>query len=111
MIDDDALCDAVKRAGLGLIDADLGSGLLKQRVGRDGGGKSGGFRTLIFFRQDTRAVFAFGFAKNDRANLDSNEVAMLRKAAKIVLALTGSQIDAEVAAGRLTEVNCGGEDL
>ena len=48
-IDDDALCDAIDRAGKGLIDADLGSGLLKQRVAREGAGKSGGYRTLIFF--------------------------------------------------------------
>jgi hypothetical protein len=50
-ISDAALCDAVARAEAGLIDADLGAGLLKQRVSRPGAGKSGGYRTLIFFRQ------------------------------------------------------------
>ena len=57
-----ALCDAVDRAERGLIDADLGGGLIKQRVARAGEGKSGGYRTLIFFRQAERAIFAFGFA-------------------------------------------------
>lgn len=35
-IDDETLCEAISRAELGLIDADLGSGLIKQRVARVG---------------------------------------------------------------------------
>lgn len=49
-ITDAVLCDAVARADSGLIDADLGGGLLKQRVARPGAGKSGGYRTLLYFR-------------------------------------------------------------
>ena len=110
-IGDTTLCAAVGRVEQGLIDADLGSGVLKQRVAREGAGKSGGYRTLIFFRRDERAIFVFAFAKNDRANLDAEEVATFKKAAKIVLALSQSQIDVEVEAGRLTEVKCGDENL
>lgn len=111
MIGDAALCEAVARAAAGLIDADLGGGLLKQRIARPGGGKSGGYRTLIFFRVETRAVFAFGFAKNDRANLDDDEEAAFRKAAKFVLGFSDEQMDAELESGRLTEVNCDGQGL
>ena len=64
-ISDAMLCEAIERAERGLIDADLGAGLIKQRVARPGAGRSGGYRTLIFFRAETRAVFAFGFAKSD----------------------------------------------
>lgn len=110
-IEDTALCEAVERARQGLIDADLGSGLLKQRVAREGGGKSGGYRTLIFFQAEERAIFAFGFAKSDRANLNTAELATFRKAAKIVLALPQVQIDVESQAGRLKEVKCGDQDL
>ena len=56
-ISDAALCDAVARAEKGLIDADLGGGLLKQRVARSGGGKSGGYRALLFSGQ-ARAPFS-----------------------------------------------------
>src|SRR5208282_3210279 len=87
-ISDAALCEAVARAEKGLIDADLGGGLLKQRVARPGAGKSGGYRTLIFFRSGMRAVFAFGFAKNDMANIDNDEEATFKKAAKLVLAFS-----------------------
>ena len=106
-INDQNLCDAITRTRRRLIDADLGGGLIKQRIARAGAGKSGGFRTLIFYRQGTRAVFVFGFAKSDQANLNADEIAMFRKAAKIVLALSQDQIDAEVKTGKLMEVNCG----
>ena len=98
------LRDAVQRADNGLIDAPLGSGLIKQRVARQGEGRSGGFRTLLFFRAGERAVFVFGFAKSGMANLDADELAVFRKAAKIVLGFSQAQIDAEVAASAMLEV-------
>ena len=110
-ISDAMLCEAVERAERGQIDADLGAGLIKQPVARPGAGKSGGFRTLVFFRAETRAVFAFGFAKSDMANLDDAEEAYLKKAAKLVLGFADAQMDAEVAAGRMFEVNCDEQDL
>jgi hypothetical protein len=110
-ISDAMLCEAVERAERGLIDADLGAGLIKQRVARPGAGRSGGFRTLIFFRTQTRAVFAFGFAKSDMANLDDAEEVIFKKAAKLVLGFTDVQMDAEVAAGRMLEVNCDDQGL
>jgi len=51
-----ALCEAVARAEAGLIDADLGGGVIKQRVARPGAGRSGGYRTVIFFRVDARRL-------------------------------------------------------
>lgn len=104
-ISDDALVVAIRQADDGLVDVDLGSGLHKLRVARGGGGKSGGYRTLIFFRQGERAVFAFGFAKSGKANLDPVELRSFKMAAKIVLALSQAQIDIEVSEGRLFEVN------
>ena len=73
--------DAIARAEKGLVDADLGGGVLKQRIARPGRGKSGGYRTIIFFRQGDRAVFAYGFAKSDRANLDAEEEKQFKEAA------------------------------
>jgi hypothetical protein len=110
-ISDATLVAAVEQANHGLIAADLGGGLIKQRVAREGGGKSGGYRTLVFFRQEERAIFAFGFAKNDRANLSAVELKAYKQAAKIVLALTQAQIDTEVREERLFEVNDDAQDL
>jgi hypothetical protein len=78
-ISDQSLLEAIARAERGLIDADLGGGLIKQRVARKGHGRSGGYRTIIAYRVRARAVFLHGFAKNDRGNIDQNELTELRK--------------------------------
>ncbi|WP_332810880.1 type II toxin-antitoxin system RelE/ParE family toxin [Sphingomonas sp.] len=105
------LVAAIDQANRGLTDADLGGGLIKQRVAREGGGKSGGYRTLVFFRREQRAIFAFGFAKSDKADLSAVELRTYKQAAKIVLALTQEQIDREVHEGRMFEVNDDAQDL
>lgn len=65
---------AVHRAEQGLIDADLGSGVVKQRVARKGQGKSGGYRAIIFYRAAQRAFFVYGYAKSSQANISDDEV-------------------------------------
>src|SRR5665213_2836588 len=77
-IRDESLVAAIETARRGLIDADLGGGLIKQRVARPGQGKRGGFRMLIGFRAD-RAIFLFGFAKNERDNIDDKQLTTLRE--------------------------------
>ena len=74
LIADSALIVAIGRANDGLVDADLGGGLLKQRIARPGQGKSGGYRTVIAFRRGDLAIFLFGFAKSDSDNIDGDEL-------------------------------------
>jgi len=79
-ITDAALIEAVERAERGLVDADLGRGLIKQRVARAGQGRRSGFRTIIAYQLEERAMFLYGFAKNQRANLnqaDEHDLAAL----------------------------------
>jgi len=66
-----------------LIDADLGGGVIEQRIARTGEGKSGGFRSMILFRAQKRSVFVHGFAKKDLGNIDAKELKALRKLAKV----------------------------
>jgi hypothetical protein len=105
-LDDKRLCEAVRRAEHGLIDADLGSNLIKQRVARPGGGRSGGYRTVIAFRASRRGVFLYGFAKNERDNIDDRELDDLKKLAKQFLNYTDEQIAAAVKQTELKEVFC-----
>lgn len=107
-ISDRALCDAVTRAEKGLIDADLGGGVIKQRVARPGAGKSGGYRTLILYRSGERAVFAFGFAKSGMDNIDEKDEARLKMLAELTLGFSDPEITELVAAGKLEEVMCDG---
>ncbi len=105
-IRDRMLCEAIERAEHGIVDADLGGGVIKQRVARPGQGRSGGYRTLIAFRSETRAVFLFGYAKNDRDNIDDSELRDLRKAAHAYMSLSETEIQEAVAARKLKEVDC-----
>jgi len=82
-ISDETLVDAVARAERGLIDADLGSGLIKQRVARPGRGRSGGYRVLIAYRRRRVAVFMFGFAKSETENITPGELEGFRDAAAL----------------------------
>jgi hypothetical protein len=109
-IADRALLEALLAAERGLVDADLGGGLIKQRVARPGQGKSGGFRTLIAYRRGERAVFLFGFAKNERANIDDDELEEWRYVGRLYLALDERKIEAAITAQELTEVRYGEKD-
>ena len=82
----------------------MGGGVIKQRIARIGQGKSGGYRTIIFCRRGERAVFAYGFAKSDRANIDADEETQFKQAAHYVLRLTGDQIDELLENGDFVEV-------
>jgi hypothetical protein len=109
-LNDAALREAVRRAESGLVDADLGGNVIKQRVARAGQGKSGGYRTLILFRQGDRAIFAFGFAKSAQANISKADLALLRDAAAEALGWTQENLDRLVASGALTEIEDGEND-
>jgi hypothetical protein len=65
----------------------LGGGLRKVRVAREGGGKSGGYRTLFVFGGRHIPLFLVGvFAKNDKGNLTKAEQVHLGQLAKMLLA-------------------------
>ena len=103
-ISDSELIEAVERADDGLIDADLGSGVIKQRIARQGQGKSSGYRSIILFKQGDRAFFVYCFAKNDRENITNKELAELKKAAAIILAMTETDIEQAKSNGTFTEI-------
>jgi hypothetical protein len=109
-IADKVLVNAVRSAEEGLVDADLGGGLIKQRVARPGRGKSGGFRTIIAYRRGARAVFLFGFAKSEREDLDNDELVYWRRIGRVYLELTDAGVAAAIAADELSEVRRGEDE-
>jgi hypothetical protein len=105
-----SLCAAVREMAAGLYDAELGSGLVKKRITRPGQGKRGSFRTLVATNKRDRWVFVFGFAKNERANIDQDEEEALKQLAAHLLSLTAQAIAKAQRAGELTEVDCNAEN-
>lgn len=103
-ISDRRLSEAVRRAEQGLIDAELGGGVIKQRIARPGHGRSGGYRVLIAYRRDVKAVFLYGFAKSERDNVADDELRTARDIAKGWLEASPQQIAHALERGIIEEV-------
>ena len=83
---------AVKDAENGLVDADYGGGVIKQRIARDNEGKSGGYRTIILYCRGDKAFFVYGFPKNARDNISKIEEREYKEFAKLTFALSDDQL-------------------
>ena len=103
-INDTALRDVIVRAQKGLVDAELGGGVIKQRIARLGQGKSGGYRSIILYQNGELAFFVYGFAKSDRENIEPNETEGFKKLAKEYFALSEKRIAAMLKNEELMEI-------
>lgn len=103
-ITDVALIKAVNEIMLGLVDADLGAGLLKKRVARTGEGKRGGFRTLVAYKPTSRLIFLLGYAKSKRDNIMQRELILLRDLSRQFLNDDDATIVNRIESGELVEV-------
>ncbi len=90
----------------GLIDAMLGKMLVKKRIGRAGGGKSGGYRTIVMFRTATRLIFLYGFPKSAKSNLSERELEAYQSLARVFDGKPQAEIEALCAKGELKEIVC-----
>ncbi len=88
----------------GLIDADLGGGIVKKRIRLAGRGKRSGARTLVATNKGDRWFFVFGFEKNEKANVADDELAALQDIAAQLLAQESRQLDEAVKDGSLQEI-------
>jgi hypothetical protein len=99
------LLEAIDRAERGVIDADLGGGLIKQRLARPGQGRSGGYRLIVAYRVKGWAVFLYGFAKNDLDNISPDQLQTLRTIGANWLAASGAMIRHAIDEGELQEIH------
>ena len=105
-IEDTALCDAIINVEKGLIDADLGGGVIKQRIARPNEGKSGGFRSILLFRHGDKAFFVYGFPKSARSNLQKDELKGFRELADVMLGYDKTALAKALKSGAIVEVTC-----
>ena len=110
-IDDAALCSAVARAEKGMIDADLGGGVIKQRIARPKEGRSGGFRSIVLFRSGDKAFFVYGFPKSARGNVRTDELKGFRELAGAMFGFDDAAPAQALASGAIQEVPCDEQDL
>ncbi|MDR2192865.1 MAG: type II toxin-antitoxin system RelE/ParE family toxin [Treponema sp.] len=103
-ISDEELKTAAADIENGRFDADLGGRVYKQRLARSGGGKSSGYRVIVFFKSGARTFFVYGFAKSDRDNISKAELRSLKAEAKDSFALTESHIEALLKSGTYKEI-------
>lgn len=109
-LSDAALHEAVSEMEQGLIDADLGEHVVKKRVRLPGRGKRGGARTIVATKLESRWFFLYGFGKNERANIDKDELKLFQEVAKELLEFDDRQISVALSAGEITEVCHGNEN-
>lgn len=88
----------------GLIDADLGGGIVKKRVALPGRGKSGSTRTLVATNKSNRWFFVFSFEKNERDNISDKELEALKDIATDLLKLTSNELDVHVESRAINEI-------
>ncbi|RVJ86219.1 type II toxin-antitoxin system RelE/ParE family toxin [Sinorhizobium meliloti] len=100
-ISDKALCKAIEQVARGQAD-DLGGGVFKKRL------NDNMHRSIVLAKAGEYWVFAYLFAKKDRANIDDDELLAFRKLAELYRRKTQAELDAEIGTGALLEI-CNGD--
>ena len=107
---DDSLLAAVEEMAAGLIDARLGGGVFKKRIAKSGQGKSGGYRVILASNLGDRWVFLYGFSKNERDNIDDDELRLTKRLAVVFLAMSEQTLSRAITAGELVEIRHGKQE-
>jgi hypothetical protein len=105
-VQDSVLMQAAAEVVAGQVEADLGGGLFKKRLAREGSGERSGYRVLIGYKKPNmqRIVFLYAFAKNARANISDKEVEALSLVAETLVSATDAQVTLLVNEGSIVEV-------
>jgi hypothetical protein len=106
-ITDKELLEMVEQLEAKQADANLGGDVYKVRVAKPGEGKSGGHRVIVYFRNEFRTFFVYGFSKSDRDNISKKELKAFKDDAKEDFELTDAEIKAWLNRGTLIEITKG----
>ena len=98
-VDDKKLILAIDNLKNNLSSSNLGGGLYKVRVSSQNFGKSGGFRTIIVYKEDDRAVIVYGFAKKEQENLSKSELLAFKTLSKDILNQSNHDLDIAIEQG------------
>lgn len=101
-IADSELCSAIRQVMLGQAD-DLGGGVFKKRLSRNL------YRSIIVAKGGRYWVYAYLFAKSDRANIRDDELADFRALADLYGRKTDADIAKELLLKEIEEIYHGDE--
>jgi len=87
----------------------LGAGLYKVRIRRKYHGKSGGYRTLLIFRKEKLALYVYGFSKNEKDNLEQDELKFFKKLSKDILSMNEQEIINQIKSGSFIDLETNNE--
>lgn len=96
-ITDQELIEAVKEVMRGQAD-DLGGGVFKKRL------NGNMHRSIVLAKGRRHWVFTYLFAKKDRANIDTDELAAFKKLAQSYSQITDAQLASALSRGDLQEL-------
>lgn len=96
-ITDDELCEAIRAVMKGQAD-DLGGGVFKKRLDKNR------HRSIILAKGQQYWVYAYLFAKKDRANIDESELRAFRNLADVYARKTDDEIERELEAQEIVEI-------
>lgn len=105
-VKDAELCEAIRNVEKGLIDADLGGGVIKQRIARPHEGKSGGYRSIVLFNSGEKAFFVFGYAKKDWDNITKKDQQAFKDLAEVMFDYDDVALGKAIKGGAIVEVKC-----
>ena len=103
-VSDEALTAAAKEIAIDVYEANYGGGVVKKRVANKGRGKSGSTRTIVAFKKGRHCFFVFGFEKNAKSNISSNEERAFKIIAKSLLAYSDPELEEFFKEGVLVEI-------
>ena len=109
-LSDGSICAAIREVERGLVDAVLGGQLIKKRIALPGRGKSGSVRAIVAYKSRDRAFCLYGFAKNEKDNIDNTELEALKKLSRQLFNLGETQLVQALQEGALVEVKCHEQD-
>jgi hypothetical protein len=103
-ITDKELLEIIEQLEADQADANLGGNVYKIRIARQGEGKSGGQRVIVYFRNEFRTFFSYGFSKSDRGNISEKELKAFKEDAKARFSLTEQEIEDRLRNGIFIEI-------
>lgn len=103
-VKDESLVIAANEIAIDVYEANYGGGVIKKRVANKGRGKSGSARTIVAFKKGRHCFFVFGFEKNAKSNISSNEEKAFKMIAKSLLAYSDQELNELIKERALVEI-------